>query len=199
MILASIILLLVLSAFFSGSEIAFVASNRLKVALLARREGLVGSVVRKFVDKPETLLTTTLVGNNLALVAYSTLMALYLEPVLSNLFQDTGLSATARDISVLLSQTFIAAGIVLVFGEIIPKTILREVPSRAVVAFAIPLRITYFLILPLVKIAGWTASGIIKLFRSEGESITQLMRRDLEQIIRESKEKIGRASCRERV
>lgn len=188
MILAAIILTVVLSAFFSGSEIAFIASNRLKVALLARREGLVGGIVRKFTDSPETLLTTTLVGNNLALVAYSTLMAIFLEPPLSAFYENAGFSSTAADISILFTQTAVASFIVLLFGEIIPKSILREVPSRAVIAFAVPLRITYYLFSPLIKIAGWTASLIIKILRVEAETMTQLMKRDFEIIIRESAE-----------
>ncbi|NND71784.1 MAG: HlyC/CorC family transporter [Rhodothermales bacterium] len=186
MILAATLLTLLLSAFFSGSEIAFIASNRLKVALLARREGFIGSIVRKFSENPETLLTTTLVGNNLALVAYSTLMAMLLEPPLRQFYEGVHFSATAADVSVLISQTIIAATVVLLIGEIIPKSILREIPSRAVIALALPLRITYYLFSPLIKIAGWTASGIIKLFRVEAETMTQMMRRDFELIIRES-------------
>ena len=188
MILAAIVLTIVLSAFFSGSEIAFIASNRLKVALLARREGFVGNVVRKFSENPETLLTTTLVGNNLALVAYSTLMAIFLEPPLHSFYVGAGFSETATDVSILITQTFLASSIVLLFGEIIPKSILREVPSRTVIAFAVPLRITYYLFSPLIKIAGWTASGIIKLFGVEAETMTQMMKRDFEIIIRESAE-----------
>ena len=188
MILAAIVLTVILSAFFSGSEIAFIASNRLKVALLARREGMVGGIVRKFSENPEALLTTTLVGNNLALVAYSTLMAIFLEPPLSSFYENAGFSTTAADISVLVTQTAVASFIVLLFGEIIPKSILREVPSRAVIAFAVPLRITYYLFSPLIKVAGWTASAIIKILRVEAETMTQLMKRDFEIIIRESAE-----------
>ena len=63
-----ILLMLLLSAFFSGSEIAFVAANRLRVEVLARRGGVVGPIVHGFVENPSTFLTTTLVGNNVALV-----------------------------------------------------------------------------------------------------------------------------------
>ncbi len=186
MILAATLLTLLLSAFFSGSEIAFIASNRLKVELLARKEGFVGSIVRNFSDNPETLLTTTLVGNSLALVSYSTLMAMLLEPPLQHFYENLGFSIAGTDVSVLVSQTIVAATVVLLFGEILPKSILREIPSRAVIALALPLRITYYLFSPLIKIAGWTASGIIKLFRVEAETMNQMMRRDFELIIRES-------------
>ena len=60
--LTFIIIALILSAFFSGSEIAFVAANRLRVEVFARRGGMVGRVVSNFLEQPATLLTTTLVA-----------------------------------------------------------------------------------------------------------------------------------------
>ena len=81
-----IILMLFLSAFFSGSEIAFVAANRLRVEVQARRSGYVGRIVHGFLENPTTFLTTTLVGNNIALVVYSTLMAFYLSEPLHDFY-----------------------------------------------------------------------------------------------------------------
>ncbi len=78
MLLILILVSLALSAFFSGSEIAYVAANRLRVEVSARRGGPAGKIVSSFLNDPSTLLTTTLVGNNLALVVYSTLFALYM-------------------------------------------------------------------------------------------------------------------------
>jgi len=188
--LTLIVLMLVLSAFFSGSEIAFVAANRLRVEVIARRRSVLGPVVRRFIHNPDTLLTTTLVGNNLALVAYSTLLAFYLEPPLARFFSSViGLEVTSAESLTLIVQTLIATGIVLVIGEILPKSIVREVPNRSVFAFALPLQITYYLLMPLVKVAGATSSLLLRLLRIDVESFSQFMRRDFELIVRESVER----------
>ncbi|WP_456427761.1 hemolysin family protein [Rhodocaloribacter sp.] len=184
-----ILLMLGLSAFFSGSEIAFVAANRLRVEVFARRGGRAAPTVRRFLQNPSALLTTTLVGNNLALVIYSTLMAFYLEPPLQHFFgQSLSLSPATAEGLVLVTQTLIASVIVLLFGEILPKTIMREFANRAVFLMAVPLRITYALLLPLIKIAGWSATALIRLFGADADTFTQFMRRDFELMIEESKQ-----------
>jgi len=183
-----IALTLLLSAFFSGSEIAFVTVNRLRVEVLARRGGVVGPIVQRFLKEPGTLLTTTLVGNNLALVIYSTLLAIYLKEPLASLFGETmGLAPAAVDVLTLAVQTVVGSAVVLVIGEIIPKSLLREVATRAVFALALPLRITYFLLLPLIKVAGWTAALLIRFVRVDADTFSQFMRRDFELMIEESK------------
>ena len=188
MLILVILLMLALSAFFSGSEIAFVVANRLRVEVVARREGLVGPIVRQFLHNPATLLTTTLVGNNIALIVYSTLMAFYLDPPLAALFTDVvGLGEAGVEVAVLVTQTVIASFVVLVFGEIIPKSIMREVANHAVFVLAVPLRVTYYVLLPMVKIAAWASSLLLRLFRADADTLAQFIRRDFEVIIQESK------------
>ena len=185
---AVILVMLVLSAFFSGSEIAFVVANRLRVEVVARREGLVGPIVRSFMEKPSSFLTTTLVGNNIALVVYSTLMAFYLNPPLEAFFTDVVLVGEgAREIAVLGSQTVVASFIVLMIGEILPKSVMRERANHAVFYLAVPLRISYYVLLPMVKLASGAASLLVRLFRVEPDVFAQFMRRDFEVIIQESK------------
>ncbi len=185
---AIILLMLLLSAFFSGSEIAFVVANRLRVEVLARREGVVGPIVRDFLENPATFLTTTLVGNNVALVVYSTLMALYLNPPLEQFFAGVaGLERDGLDLAVLGAQTVVAGLIVLVVGEILPKSIMRETANHAVFYLAVPLRFSYYVLLPMVKLAAFSASLLIRLFRAEADTFAQFIRRDFEVIIQESK------------
>ncbi len=186
--IAVILLMLVLSAFFSASEIAFVVANRLHVEVLARREGVVGPVVRKFLENPASFLTTTLVGNNVALIIYSTLMAFYLnDPLRQAIGKVGGLGNGTVEILVLAAQTIIASIIVLFFGEILPKSIIRERANHAVFYLALPLRISYVLLLPLIKLAAGASSLLVKAFRAEPGTFAQFMRRDFEVIIQESK------------
>jgi len=185
---ALIVLTLLLSAFFSGSEIAFVTVNRLRVEVLARRGGVVGPIVQRFLKEPSTLLTTTLVGNNLALVIYSTLLAISLQAPLGRFFGGTlGMGPAGVEISVLLVQTLIGAVVVLFIGEILPKLLMREVATRAVFALALPLRVTYVLLLPLIKVAEWSASLLIRFANADVSTFSQFMRRDFELMIEETR------------
>lgn len=180
-----ILFMLALSAFFSGSEIAFVAANRLRVEVAARQQGLIGRIVSEFLENPASFLTTTLVGNNIALVVYSTLIAFYLDPPLDGLWSRVIANENGVDVAVLVTQTIIASFIVLIIGEILPKTIMREVANRAVFILALPLRATYLLLLPLVKLASWTSSLLIRLIRADAATLSQFIRRDFEIIIQE--------------
>ena len=188
--LVIIIAMLVLSAFFSGSEIAFVAANRLRVEVKARRGGFIGERVHSFLENPATFLTTTLVGNNIALVVYSTLMTFYLGDILHTFYAQTvGLNAASLEVVVLITQTVIAAFVMLLIGEILPKSIMREVADRVVFVLAVPLWVTYALLHPLVKLAGWTSQLLVRLLRADAVPLSQFLRRDFELIIEK-----GRAS-----
>ncbi len=183
----AVTLALLLSAFFSGSEIAFVSSNTLRVATKAQSGGFIGRIVNTFVENPGSLLTTTLVGNNLALVIYSTLMAFVLEPPLHHFVETSiGLHGGSAALLVLVFQTVIASLVVLFFGEIIPKSILREVPVRAVFALALPLRIVYYLLLPLVKLAEASSRVVARVFGFNPETASRVLRKDFEIVIQDS-------------
>ena len=188
MALVLIVLMVVLSAFFSGSEIAFVTANRLKAEVRAHREGFVGNVVREFIREPARFLTTTLVGNNVALVLYSALMALYLEAPLTAFSTNLLGAGVPVEGLVLVLQTFIASTVILIFGEIIPKSLFREPADQVVFACALPLKLTYWLFLPLIKVAGWTSSLLVRLTGVEAQTFQQFLRSDYEAIVRESRE-----------
>jgi CBS domain containing-hemolysin-like protein len=184
--IALIVLMLGLSAFFSGSEIAFVTANRLKTEVRARQSGWVGRIVQEFISDPGTFLTTTLVGNNIALIVYSTLMSVLLEAPLVGFFEGTlGLASAGG--WVLLTQTVVAALIVLVIGEVIPKSLLREPSGGVLFALAVPLKLTYYLFWFLIKLAGWTSGLLVRLAGTPADTLQQFIRRDFELVIRESR------------
>lgn len=170
---------------FSGSEIAYVAANRLRVETRARDKGLRGQIATGFIQDLGKLLTTTLVGNNLALVAYSTAMAILLEPGLDHFFHQTlGLADPLATGATLITQTFIAAVVVLFISEIIPKSVMREFPNRAVFLLAVPLRFTYIILWPIIALAGFLARLLSRAFGAESESLPRILRRDFELLIR---------------
>ncbi len=132
MILFFAIIALLLSALFSGSEIAFVSGNPLRVELRKKRGGRRGTILARFYDNPSGFIGTMLTGNNIALVAFSSLMSTLLEPYLLPWVY-------ANEVAVLLVNTLLITLIVLVFGEYLPKAIGRLFSDEALYILAVPL------------------------------------------------------------
>ncbi len=177
------------SAFFSASEIAFVAANRLKVEVKARQRGMVGRHILNFFEKPADFLTTVLVGNNVALVVYSTIMAVHLKTPLEQFLQDQlQVPAGGLDVGVLLAQSVLAGIIVLFVGEILPKTITREVADRVLTFLALPLVAARTVLLPLVSVAGWASRMLVRVLEADEVPLAQLPRRAFELVIEEGRQ-----------
>ena len=177
------------SAFFSASEIAFVAANRLRVEAKARQQGLLGRHIRSFFAKPADFLTTVLVGNNVALVVYSTIMAVYLEEPLKLLLHNhLHVPASGLEIGVLVSQSVLAGTIVLFVGEILPKTITRELADRVLPFLVLPLVVSRTLLLPLVIVTGWISKLLVRLLEAGEVPFSQLPRRAFELVIEEGRQ-----------
>jgi putative hemolysin len=162
-ILISIIITLVFSAFFSGMEIAFISANRLKIALDDKQGGVKAKILAYFAKKPASFIGTMLLGNNAAIVAYSMFMAMAIDDPLTELIGMAWL--------VLLIQTIITTILVLIFAEFLPKAIFRINPNRALSMLAFPLVIIYGILwLPTFLIIG-LAELILKIFiRDKGDS-----------------------------
>ena len=131
MLIISTILFLLLSAFFSGSEIAFVSANKLGIEVMKNKKSLSGNILTKFYEKPSEFLGTMLVGNNIALVIFTILMTQLIEPLLQPIFGGATL---------LLLVTLIITAVVLIFGEFLPKTLFRLFSNDMLIALAYPLR-----------------------------------------------------------
>lgn len=137
-------IMLLLSAFFSGMEIAYLASNKLRIELDRQHKTFASKIITIFVKKPAEYITTMLVGNNLALVIYGALMAQLLQPFLLN-YMDS-------DFNLLLSQTIISTFVILVAAEFIPKALFRLRPNSILNFFAVPVYIFYVVFYPITYI-----------------------------------------------
>ena len=162
-ILISIFITLVFSAFFSGMEIAFISANRLKIALDDKQGGVKAKILAYFAKKPASFIGAMLLGNNVAIVSYSIFMAMAIEQPLTDMIGELWL--------VLLIQTIFTTILVLIFAEFLPKAIFRINPNRALSMLAFPLVIIYGILwLPTFLIIG-LAELILKIFvRDKGDS-----------------------------
>jgi CBS domain containing-hemolysin-like protein len=141
--LVIILISLLFSAFFSGMEIAFVASNKLRIELDRKQEIFGSKLVSIFASNPGQYIATMLVGNNIALVIYGILMALVLEPLFTPI--------TGSESLILVLQTIISTIIILLLAEFLPKTIFRLSPNIFLKVFAIPVIIFYVLLFPVTR------------------------------------------------
>ena len=146
------IIILLFSGFFSGMEIAFVSSSKLRFEMDREEQGFTARLIDTFYRHPNSFISTLLVGNNIALVIYGILMAkivskLILEP--SGIHLPDG--NCPNEALCLFLQTIIATLIVLVTGEFLPKTLFRINPNRMMSIFALPAYIFYIILWPVSK------------------------------------------------
>ncbi len=175
-----ILLTLLFSAFFSGMEIAFVSSNKLRFELDKKQRNLTSSILSIFYRNPQQYISTMLVGNNVSLVIYGLLMANILTPLLTPL---------QNQFLITFVQTIIATIIVLFTGEFLPKTIFRINPNLWLRIFSWLLLIFYVLLYPLSRFSTWLSIWILKTFNVKISDKTQenvFSRIDLNYLLQES-------------
>jgi len=141
-----IALTLALSAFFSGMEIAFVSSNKLRIEL-DKDKGLRSSkLISGFVHHPSRFIGAMLVGNNISLVIYSIAAAAILEPVLVSFLPP----ALASESVILTLQTVLSTMLILITAEFMPKVVFRLNPNGLLNFFAVPVYLIYLILYPLM-------------------------------------------------
>ncbi|SMO77206.1 hemolysin family protein [Fodinibius sediminis] len=192
-----IVLTIILSGFFSGSEMAFVSANRLKLEIESRKDSWTGKAVNSFVQSPETFLTTTLVGNNIVNVVYATLMTIFLVPPLTNMYQ--GWTGTPpSEVLLLVSQTVIASGVIMLFGEILPKAFFRIHADWWMKIIVVPQKISYYLFKPFIVIANAASKMVIRIVQPDSATSDQIFsRQDVELIFKELRDTGGEDLDRE--
>ncbi len=156
--LTVIIISLFFSAFFSGSEIAFISANKLQIELQGKGK-TIGRILTRFLEQPSHFISTTLIGNTTSLVVYGIFMARILGPWIVTILPQ----AINNEGWVLVVQTIISTLLVLVTAEFIPKSLFMINPNWMLRAIAVPMRIFYFIIYPVVLlIVGLSKFIIVK-------------------------------------
>ena len=168
-----IILCLILSAFFSGMEIAYVSSNKIHIEIEKKQGGLLSKLLTKITAKPSKFIATLLIGNNIALVIYGFYMgdvlvdwfASYLpssSPIINSLFTELSL----------LTQTIISTLVILVTAEFLPKVFFQIYSNSLLKLFAVPAYLFYILFSFLSDFVIWISDVVLKhLFKTKGDEV----------------------------
>ncbi len=155
-ILILAIIALVFSALFSGTEIAYVTADRVRVELDVKKGGFVNTIISRFYRDSDFFISTILVGNNIMLVIYGMGAAAVLEPWLESYHFNQAV--------VLILSTLISTGIILLTGEFFPKSIFRINPNISLKVFALPIYLFYLALYPVSLFTTWLSKVLMKLF-----------------------------------
>jgi putative hemolysin len=161
-----IILCLILSAFFSGMEIAFISSNKIYLEIEKKQDNFLSKTLTKLTQNPSKLIAAMLIGNNIALVVYGFFMGdLILKCI-------TGLGYQFSDFTSLLVQTLVATFVVLITAEFFPKVFFQIYANSLIKVFAIPAYLFYRLFYYISTFFIWISDFILrKFFKTEGDQV----------------------------
>ncbi len=155
-LIIGILITMVLSAFFSGMEIAFVSSNRMLAQMDKEKMGVSKRFLSLFFNNPNSFVSTMLVGNNIVLVVYGILIA--------RLFDQTIFAGMDAAFTV-PADTVLSTLIILFTGEFLPKTLFQSNPNRLMRVFAFPAYLFYVILWPISRFATFLSGLILRLFR----------------------------------
>ena len=151
---------LVLSAFFSGFEIAYVSSNKVHIEILKKQEGLIANILTRLTYRPSKLLATMLVGNNVALVVYGFEMGKVMTLLLPPFFQNV------------LWHTIISTLIILITAEFMPKVFFQIYANQLLKLFAVPAYFFYLLFYPFSSFIIWISDFVLRVFfKTKGDYV----------------------------
>jgi len=180
-----ILISLLFSAFFSGMEIAFLASNRLKVELERNKGTLFGNTIDIFYRRESTFIAFLLLGNNIALVLFGMYAAELLDPIIKSW-------GIQREGMILFLQTTLSTLLVLITAEFLPKAVVQLNPNRFLRLFTYPMFMIYIILyIPtqVVLLLSTAVLGILRVDRSKNAKVFSKI--DLENYVQELSERIN--------
>jgi len=161
-----IILCLILSAFFSGMEIAFISSNKIYLEIEKKQDNFLSQILTKLTQNPSKFIAAMLIGNNVALVVYGFFMG---DVVLKCII---GLGYHCSNLTSLVLQTVISTFVVLITAEFFPKVFFQIYANSLIKIFAIPAYLFYRLFYYISTFFIWISDFILrKFFKTEGDQV----------------------------
>lgn len=161
-----IFICLLLSAFFSGMEIAFVSSNKVYLGIEKMQDGFIPKVLTKITQNPSKFIASMLVGNNIALVIYGFTAG----DLIIKLLYPEFINNDNLPFRVLLIQTLISTAVILITAEFLPKVFFQIYANTFIKIFAIPAYVFYQLLYYISSFVIWISDFFLrKLFKTEGD------------------------------
>lgn len=177
-----ILITILLSAFFSGMEIAFVSANKLRLELDKQSDPFSSKILKFVTSNGGRYIATMLIGNNIALVIYGIAFAALLEPVFVQYFQS--------DSVVMLLQTITSTLIILFFSEFLPKTLFRLFPNFLLSFFSLPLAFFYVIFYPITRFSMAITGSLLKMVFKKDVTVKEknlvFSRIDLDEFVNEN-------------
>lgn len=167
-----VILSLVLSAFFSGMELAFISANKLHITLQKNKGVFWADIIVRYYNRPSLFITAMLIGNTITLVVYGIYMAQILDPqVMYFVSQVLQMKGTGGEVTFIILQSLLSTLLVLAVAEFMPKSISLINPDKLLAIFALPIHLFYLILYPfvyiVVSLTKWVITGILRLEYSE--------------------------------
>ena len=161
-----IIICLLLSAFFSGMEIAYISSNKIYLEIEKKQDGFLSNILTKITEKPSKFIATMLVGNNIAIVVYGFFMG----DLLMNWINSFGFNLS--EFSNLLLQTVVSTLIILITSEFLPKVFFQIYANSLIKFFAVPSYFFFIIFNYISTFIIWISDFILKkFFKTEGDYV----------------------------
>jgi len=156
-----IVLSLVLSAFFSGMEIAYVSANKIHIEIEKKQKNLIATVLKKITKRPSKFIATMLVGNNIALVVYGFFMGVVLVDFIP-----------LEGVAQLVVHTIISTLVILMTAEFLPKVFFQIYANSLLKFFAIPAYIFYWIFSIISEFVIWISDLVLRVFfKTEGDAV----------------------------
>jgi len=169
-----IIVALILTFYFSGTETAFISVNRVRIEVWRRQHKRSGEIIARFLSKPERFIYTTLVGNNLANIAFASYATVYFGNYLDQKL-----------------NWLLITGITILWGEIIPKTLFRSLADWIIRKVAPVLEFFYYFFRPMIWIVSGISGIILRFLGYKEQEITDFFTKgDVEILLRESQNNV---------
>ncbi len=161
-----IVFSVILSAFFSGMEIAYISSNKIHIEIEKKQDGFLANILSRLTKKPSKFIATMLVGNNIALVVYGFYMGDLLMAIIEGYYPDMAASIN------LLLQTIISTLVILLTAEFLPKVFFQIYANTLLKIFSFPAYLFYVIFWPISFFVIWISDFVLKKFlKTDGDEV----------------------------
>ena len=164
-----IIICLMLSAFFSGMEIAFISSDRIFLEIEKNQGNIVARILTRITETPSKFIAAMLVGNNISLVVYGIFMG---DRIISLLYPEA--NGAKLSISILFYQTLISTVIILLTAEFLPKVFFQLYANKLIKFFIIPAAAFYYIFYPITFFVIKITDGLLRLFFKTSAEVAEI-------------------------